>query len=574
MMMRKILCITHVIMTIVKSKEDKFMNDLRHAEFLYKEGALLIVLDYLRHFTSESRTLTQEEMCEEIEREYGLKISRNTLRKHLNTLNEAGFYADPKKNYVLDEKEFEDSEIAVLIDSLIYTNAISADNAEEIIDKLLYFGTEKIKKDKKYFISRMNNYSGKKGKDLIFNYEEIKTAIAENKKIRLNYKILKEDLVWYRKYPTAGVLASPYELVISNNRYVMICAVDGEDTLSEMSLDRTTNVTVTDEKRRPLSTIPGFKERGTLEEYIKLSPTLGGGLPETFTVRVDNDVLSEFVERVGGEIRKDTVNPENDDFRTVIKVKTTPNNLRLAMLPMLDMVTVLGNESFNKQLEEMLRKGIQHSHIMKIPKERRTMFIDFDELFKLAISQKRRRFILNNGTPGQIKRLREIDTLSHLTFFDTDLRGIDYLDGLENVTSLRLARCKFDTAYLTDKQNIDALSITGADNDGLKDINKMKGLESIEVFFGEFGRRPSEFIKGKELGSIEFLKDMQHLQRITLEGFDLEGDLSFLKEFKDLKVFRAGNCRISDEKKEELCVMLPECRVSVNERYGKNKDKK
>ena len=130
------------------------MNDLRHAEFLYKEGALLIVLDYLRRFTSKSRTLTQEEMCEEIEREYGLKISRNTLRKHLNTLNEAGFYADPKKNYVLDKKEFEDSEIAVLIDSLIYTNAISADNAEEIIDKLLYFGTEKIKKDKKYFISK------------------------------------------------------------------------------------------------------------------------------------------------------------------------------------------------------------------------------------------------------------------------------------------------------------------------------------------------------------------------------------------------------------------------------------
>ena len=67
---------------------------------------------------------------------------------------------------------------------------------------------------------------------------------------------------------------------------------------------------------------------------------------------------------------------------------------------------------------------------------------------------------------------------------------------------------------------------------------------------------------------------MQHLQRITLEGFDLEGDLSFLKEFKDLKVFRADNCRISDEKKEELCAMLPECRVSVNERYGKTKDKK
>ena len=574
MQMRKILCITHVIMTIVKFKEDKFMNDLRHAEFLYKEGALLIVLDYLRRFTSESRTLTQEEMCEEIEREYGLKISRNTLRKHLNTLNEAGFYADPKKNYVLDEKEFEDSEIAVLIDSLIYTNAISADNAEEIIDKLLYFGTEKIKKDKKYFISRMNNYSGKKGKDLIFNYEEIKTAIAENKKVRLNYKILKEDLAWYRKYPTAGVLASPYELVISNNRYVMICAVDGEDTLSEMSLDRTTNVTVTDEKRRPLSTIPGFKERGTLEEYIKLSPTLGGGQPETFTVRVDNDVLSEFVERVGGEIRRDTVNPENDDFRTVIKVKTTPNNLRLAMLPMLDMVTVLGNESFNKQLEEMLHKGIQHSHIMKIPKERRNMFIDFDELFKLAISQKRRRFDIRNGTPEQIKRLKEIDTLKFLSFFDTDLRGIDYLDGLENVTSLRLARCKFDAAYLTDKQNIDALSIAGADNDGLKDINKMKGLESIEVLFGEFRYRPVKSIENMELGSTGFLKDMQHLQRIILEGFDLEGDLSFLKEFKDLKVFRADNCRISDEKKEELCAMLPECRVSVNERYGKTKDKK
>ena len=533
------------------------MNDLRYAGLSHKEGSLFIILDYLCSYTSKTRHFTLEKMCEEINEIYGLKLVRNTLTSKLEQLEKIGYVVDKKNNYVLEEKEFKDIELRALIDGLVYTNSLSKDSAEELIDKLLYFANDDMRREGKLIKSRMNSFSNKHGYDLLGTYEEAYDAISRRVKVTLNVRQYNSELKMVKKYPKS-VCASPYDIVISNNRYILICAIDGEDKLSNLYLDRLTNLSAVDERIRPIEQIPGFEKHGALKEYITSSPDLSGGIPMTFTVKCDNEVLTDFIENLGADFRKYGASKENDDYNTVIKVYTTPQALKLAMLPFLDMVTVIGNKQFNKELTDMFERTKHNIRFAQSPDKVKMFIGNNTEQFRLISKNHYAKCHLKNLSHDDLEQLSKFSFIKKLIIQYSDLRDCRFLKGLDDLELLNLIDCRYDYEYLFEQKNIKTLALTGLPDDKVEGLCKMDSLVDLALF--AHNRRMN---KNDIYSTVDLIKGLDFLEYLELSGYSFDTDLEFFKKFKGLKRLTVVDCKITKEQESTLKELMPRCDIRV-----------
>lgn len=536
------------------------MKDLRDAELTHKEADLFIIIDFLRKYVPKDRQLTQDMICREIERIYGMSIKRRTLAKNLEILRKVGYVFDEKNPYYLVSGEFTDDELRVLIDSLIYTNALSTDSATELVEKLTDLGSNELAKNKKHILAKMKACSDKKGKDVLGTFEEVNRAITNKHKLSINYKFIDKDLRDVLKYRKA-VMASPYDLILSNNRYVLICAIDGEDKLTNIYLDRLTVATESEnEYIRPITSIPGFEKQGALLDYIKASPVLSYNRMERFTIRCDNDIIPQFLEDFCGEVQLDKASPENDCFYTVFRVYTTRQYLKLSMLPYLDRITVLNKTDFTNDLKETFNKAMHNMRSVNVPRDRRYLFADFDEAFKLTIADRRKFFNGHNLTHDQISRLKELDFIEILRVLHTDLTGTDFLDGLDNVEALSLIRCKFDPEYLLKHRHIKKLVLTNPDKNTTDILKQLTQLEKLELHNDH--RLNREDAPPAPIKDISFIADMTNLRFLKIRGFIIK-DSGIFSQLKALKHLSIGFSTISEQTIAEIKALLPDCKVSI-----------
>lgn len=536
------------------------MKDLRDAELTHKEADLFIIIDFLRKYVPKDRQLTQDMICREIERIYGMSIKRRTLSKNLEILRKVGYVFDEKNPYYLVSGEFTDDELRVLIDSLIYTNALSTDSATELVEKLTDLGSNELAKNKKHILAKMKACSDKKGKDVLGTFEEVNRAITNKHKLSINYKFIDKDLRDVLKYRKA-VMASPYELILSNNRYVLICAIDGEDKLTNIYLDRLTVATESEnEYIRPITSIPGFEKQGALLDYIKASPILSYNRMERFTIRCDNDIIPQFLEDFCGEVKLDKASSENDCFYTVFRVYTTRQYLKLSILPYLDRITVLNKTDFTNDLKETFNKAMHNMRSVNVPRERRYLFADFDEAFKLTIADRRKFFNGHNLTHDQINKLKELDFIETLRVLHTDLTGTDYLEGLDCLENLALIDCKYEPEYLLKYRQIKTLTLTNLDEKTANVLKQLTQLEKLELdsdyrFRGE--RNPTSLIE-----DISFMADITNLKSLKIYGFIIKDSSAFSK-LRNIKHLSIAESIISEQTLEEIKALLPDCKVNA-----------
>ncbi len=127
------------------------------------------ILDILQKNTDENHRLSQKEIEDILRREYGMTVDRKTIKASLMSLEEFGYeleYSEsmrPMKNkctgeieetYILSNfylrREFEDSELRLLIDSLLFSKHLPYRQCRELVRKLA-------KLSSKYFKSRIEH---------------------------------------------------------------------------------------------------------------------------------------------------------------------------------------------------------------------------------------------------------------------------------------------------------------------------------------------------------------------------------------------------------------------------------
>ena len=127
-----------------------------------KKLLLLNILDILQKYTDGDHKLKQSEIEDKLRNEYFMEVDRKSVKRNLMDLREFGYRVefddtkvrmvkskDPKTGEIKQvesivytdfhlKRDFDDSELRLLIDSVLYSNYIPTKYGKDLIEKLLY----------------------------------------------------------------------------------------------------------------------------------------------------------------------------------------------------------------------------------------------------------------------------------------------------------------------------------------------------------------------------------------------------------------------------------------------------
>ena len=134
-----------------------------------KKILIINILDILRKYTDENHRLSQKDMADILKTEYHMTVDRKAVKRNLMNLIDFGYeieYSESvrmtpnaktgalEETYVLSDfylvRDFTDSELRLLIDSLLFSKHLPYHQCRELIGKLEGLSNQYFKSRTKY----------------------------------------------------------------------------------------------------------------------------------------------------------------------------------------------------------------------------------------------------------------------------------------------------------------------------------------------------------------------------------------------------------------------------------------
>ena len=215
----------------------------------------VMILKILEKHSDERRPLTQKKIVELLELEYGMKCDRRSVKSNLMSLKEMDYDINLKKGIFI-RRDFEEPELRMLIDSVLFSKNISRSQAKRLVDKLKTLGSNQ-------FIAKVNHIANlpelqhSDNTRVMCNLDVLNDAIRQNKKVSFVYNSYDTNLKLTprRDFPYT---VSPYQMVATNGWYYLICNTDGHENTSHYRIDKMTDVKMLKENSKPKHEIKEF----------------------------------------------------------------------------------------------------------------------------------------------------------------------------------------------------------------------------------------------------------------------------------------------------------------------------
>lgn len=306
----------------------------------------MMILEILRKHTDEKHFLTQQKIIEYLKKDYDMECDRRSVKSNVESLKEMGYDISMEKGYRLLSREFDDSELRILIDSVLFSKSISTKQAQELIEKIKNLASENFKSNAEYVsgLPELHHNIYKKAK---YSLELINDAIAKKRKISFIYNEVGTDFKLHpkRKEP---YIVNPYQIVANNGKFYLIANLDKYDDVSHFRIDKMTDVKILEEERKPMAKVKGLENGLNLPKHMAehLYMFSGEGVPVKF--RTPEWMMSELVDWFG----RDFSVMENKDGNLLIRVICNEKAMRYWALQYGLHVEIIEPQSLRKQITE------------------------------------------------------------------------------------------------------------------------------------------------------------------------------------------------------------------------------
>ena len=327
------------------------------SSFEPKKLALLRIWQILLKHSDYAHPLTQEVIAEYLEKDYGIVLERKAIGRNIADLKEAGFEIESGRrgNYIV-ARDFEDSELKLLIDGVLQSKHITASHSKDLIERLCGLSN-------KYFRSHVKNvysvsdWSKSENQELFYNIETIDEAITKHCQIEYEY----------HKYGIDGKLhkssthkLSPYQLILHNQRYYIMGCHQNDNNNEHMvfhRLDKIKKMKLLEAPATPIESIKGY-ENGI--DYAKLSsarPYMYSDQPEYIVFTADKDIVDQIVDWFGKNAKM-TALPD-DENKVRVEVLASPNAMEYWALQYVKRVEIIFPESLRSAIKADLENAIK-----------------------------------------------------------------------------------------------------------------------------------------------------------------------------------------------------------------------
>ena len=336
-----------------------------------KKLAIIYILLVLERFTSASERITQQRIAELVEQEYGMVLDRKTIRHNLSKLLEAGFPLEydelerAGKNgttelihtnwYYSPEVRFDESELQVMIDSLLFSNYLPAKQCKDLINKVVSFGSpEFVKKHSSAYSAVVERPANK---SLFYVISVLCEAISAGVQVSFDYFDYDTDIKPHPRLDDNGkvklYVISPYKLVSLNGRYYLLCSSADHDKLLSFRVDRIKNISLQERKAKSVRLLKGYKNGINLSDYISEHPNMWGGEVSVCVFRCPRYIMNDIVDWFGSKAGITKV----DDDTIEVRVRISEKAMRHWALQYSDCVEVLFPESLRNDIANTLREA-------------------------------------------------------------------------------------------------------------------------------------------------------------------------------------------------------------------------
>ena len=231
-----------------------------------KKALNMLILEILEQYTDSDHPLTQMEIVDLLEKNYGVPCTRQTVKNNLMLLGEMGYEISMEGGICLMSRQFENAELRMLIDSVLFSRTLSGKQAKRLIEKLTGLGNKYFRAKVKH-VCHLPKLIHSDNKQVLLNLDVLNDAIEQERKVSFTYNSYGKDFQLHprRKDP---YIVNPYQMVANQGRYYLLGNHDKYNNISHYRLDCMTKVKMLEDKAKPKKQVEDFAQGYSLPKHM------------------------------------------------------------------------------------------------------------------------------------------------------------------------------------------------------------------------------------------------------------------------------------------------------------------
>ena len=312
---------------------------------------------YLLKILTEHHHLISYQIIQILESDYSLTSNKKEIIKLVKIINDF-FLLLMQKKYILSKKSygyyviegfFEDGQIQLLLDSVIFNKDASYQDKKLLIDKIRQLSSL-------IQLNRLtvNHVESSQNHSLLLNLSNIIHAIDQNKNISFKYVDYKIENHHPIEVSSKDYLVSPYKIIIDNNHYYLIGYYHKrKDMLSTYRIDRMRRV-----MSASRSHYIDITEQYDLDEYIKSFNMFINGKETDFVFIFHESLMRETVSRFGESINLTKL--KDHYYKAIVSDLKITAGLKFWAMMMGSKLQVIAPDSLREDIVRELKESIAH----------------------------------------------------------------------------------------------------------------------------------------------------------------------------------------------------------------------
>lgn len=284
-----------------------------------KKLLIMNILDILKKYTDADHRLSQRDIVDILKKEYSMSADRKAVRRNILNLIDFGYEieysesvrmvknaktGETEESYIMSDfylvREFDDSELRLLIDSLLFSKHVPYSQCKELVGKLEGLSNHYFKSRVKHISSLPDNTPP--NRQLFYTIDVLDEAISKKRQVSFRYNKYGTDKKLhpntYKNGKVIEYVINPYQMAAANGRYYLICNFDLYSDVANLRIDRITEIKLLDTPLKPMKKVNGLENGLDLPRHMAehLYMFAGKSIHVTFTAKkyLINDIIDWF----------------------------------------------------------------------------------------------------------------------------------------------------------------------------------------------------------------------------------------------------------------------------------------
>lgn len=317
-----------------------------------KKTLIVRLYQVLYEYSDAEHPLTQSEIIDLLDKNYGVEAERKAIGRNVSCLMEMGVdIVNTRKGCYLAERPFENSELRILIDSVLCSRHINAGHSRELINKLIKLGGRNFKAHVKHVFS-VSDWSKSENNAFFYNVDLIDEAIENDRQITFDYNKYGIDK---KLHKSKSHKVSPYQMILRNQHYFLMAHEEYWGNMTFYRVDKISNIHIQESSRTPLREVKGYEHGINYKELALSRPYMYADKPETISLTCPEWFFDEIVDWFGTDVGVKKI----DDEKIQVTLTASPRAMEYWAMQYCNYAEIMSPQHLRDSIREKLASAAE-----------------------------------------------------------------------------------------------------------------------------------------------------------------------------------------------------------------------